>query len=51
MICYECDPNRAGGYNHVKCRNGKHDLKGKLQKCDCYCQARGYVSKRTRIAK
>lgn len=40
-LCYECDPSRKGGYNHVDCRNGKKDRKGNKQVCNCPCQTPG----------
>lgn len=45
-LCYECDPKRKGGYNHVDCRNGKKDRNGKIQKCDCPCRTPGAKVKR-----
>ncbi len=33
-LCYECDPDRIGGYNHADCtvRLGR-----KNAKCHCWC--------------
>lgn len=50
QICYECDPNMKGGYNHVKCRNGKKNRMGKIQVCNCpVCQVPGVKYKRIRL--
>ena len=43
ILCYECDntkrraDGRLGGYNHKDCRNGKKDIHGNKQKCQCWC--------------
>ena len=42
--CYECDPDRKGGYNHKKCRHGKVSKTGKKQKCSCWCRGSKYYN-------
>lgn len=49
--CYECDPKRKGGYNHVDCRNGKKDKNGNVQICECCCQTPGAKAKVKRYGK
>jgi len=50
--CYECDPRRAGGSNHVDCVMRKPRSK---KKCSCWCLAKSskysnvFPSKKVRL--